>query len=66
MPPVRPAPAAPVAAPVAEATTPPNLVAPATMPHTPRKSVVHTPQQPQNPSTGDVSTKTCAAPAASH
>ena len=44
MPPVRPAPAAPVAAPVAEGTTPPNLVALATTPHTPRKSVVHTPQ----------------------
>ena len=43
MPPVRPAPAAPVAAPVADATTPPNLVAPATT-HTPRKSVVQTPQ----------------------
>ena len=44
MPPVRPAPAAPVAASVAQATTPPNLVAPATTPNTPRKSVVHTPQ----------------------
>ena len=44
MPPVRPAPAAPVAAPVAQATTPPNLVAPATTPHTSRKFVVHTPQ----------------------
>ena len=43
IPPVRPAPAAPVAAPVAQATTPPSLVAPATTQHIPRKSVVHTP-----------------------
>ena len=40
MPPVRQAPAAPVA----QATTSPNLVAPTTTPNTPRKSVVHTPQ----------------------
>ena len=64
MPPVRPVPAAPVTAPVAQATTPPNLAAPATTPHTPRKSVVHAPQQPQNPSTGNVPNKTSAAPAA--
>ena len=66
MPPVRPAPVAPVAAPVAQATTPPNLVAPATTPQTPRKSVLHVPQRPQNPSTGDVPTKTSTAPAATH
>ena len=66
MPPVTPAPAAPIAAPVAEATTPLNLVAPATIPHTPRKSVVHTPQQPQNTSTEDVPNKTGTAPTATH
>ena len=47
---------------VAQATTPPILVAPATTPHTPRKSVVHTPQQTQTPSTGDVP-RLVAAPA---
>ena len=66
MAPVRLAPAASITAPVAEATTPPNLVAPATTPHTPRKSVVHTPQLPQNPSTGDVPNKTGAASTATH
>ena len=66
MPPVRPAPAAPVTAPVAEATNPLSLVAPATTPNTPRKSIVLTPQQPLMPSTGDVLTKTSAAPAVTH
>ena len=54
MPPVRPAPAVPAATSVAQATNSPNLVAPTTKPHTPRKSVVHTPQRPQNPFIGDV------------
>ena len=61
MPLVRPAPAAPVTALVAQATTPQNLDGPATTSNTPRKSVVHT---SETPSTGDVLTKTDAAPAA--